>query len=162
MSAYIEIPYLYNKAMKSKRNGDLKKASKLFLQCHNVYQNAELPMFSSEIKEKGEDSIIQYRKINTQTKINKPTSIVLGILATAFLLIKTIYLYPENIDTESVHDYANDLPIKDFAVFFVPCFILISIYTYLEIRKNYKWALIFAVISIIFIHINPFIHFLES
>ncbi len=30
MSAYIEIPYLYNEAMKAKRNGDLKKAANLF------------------------------------------------------------------------------------------------------------------------------------
>lgn len=68
MSAYIEIPNLYDEALKAKLNGDLEKAAKLFVQCHNLYQTAELPVFSESIKQKGEDAYYQYKSISSYVK----------------------------------------------------------------------------------------------
>ncbi len=80
MDAYFEIPYLYEEAMKAKTNGDLKKAANLFLQCHNLYQNAELPIFSEEIKQKGEDSLSQYQHIsNNDHDENDFDNIIYGV-----------------------------------------------------------------------------------
>jgi hypothetical protein len=80
MSANIKIIYLYDEAIKAKTNGDFKKAANLFLQCHNLYQNAELSMFSKEVKQKGEDSKIHYRQIsNNHLDENKFDNIIYGV-----------------------------------------------------------------------------------
>jgi len=63
MSAYFEIPFLYDQAMKAKTDGDLIKAANLFIECNNLYECAELNVFCDEVKQKGGDAINQYHQI---------------------------------------------------------------------------------------------------
>lgn len=63
MNAYIEVPWLYGKAVEAKNKGNFKEAANLFLQCFEVYENAELHQFDEELKNKGESALTMYNEI---------------------------------------------------------------------------------------------------
>lgn len=63
MSEYFDIPDLYDRAMEAKNKGHFQLAANLFLDCHKLYQTAELPVFIAEVFNKGDDSYEQYKQI---------------------------------------------------------------------------------------------------
>ena len=59
----MKIEYFYNQAIIALKQKDFKIAASFFRQCYETYEAAELPMFDNEIKNIGEDAMVQYNFI---------------------------------------------------------------------------------------------------
>lgn len=98
--------------------------------------------------------------IKQNEKNQKILSLILGVIALAFLAIKTVYLYPKQIDSPLIPGYAKDLIQKDFKMFIIPCLLLYTSYAHLLFRKKYKWAIMLAISTLLVSYFNPLVYLL--
>jgi len=59
----VNIEYYYDEATKAYLARNYELAANLFRNCFEIYEDAELPVFDSRIKEIGEDAFIKYNQI---------------------------------------------------------------------------------------------------